>query len=113
MWIRVGSFSVKPGEADRLKKTYNETAVPKVRACAGNVACLLLVPEVDGDPHLAVTIWETRADAEAYESSGSAREVVGLVREFFAWPPKLVTYQSDSASGIGRFVGSPVGSPVG
>jgi DNA-binding HxlR family transcriptional regulator len=26
MWIRVGSFSVKPGEADRLKDTYNRLA---------------------------------------------------------------------------------------
>ncbi len=105
MWIRVGSFAVKPGGVDRLKKTYNELAVPKVRACPGNVACLLLVPEVDGDPFMAVTIWETRAAAEAYESGGSALEVVSLVREFFAGPPKLVSYQSDSTSGMGRVAG--------
>lgn len=102
MWIRVGSFSVKPGEIDRLKKTYNEVAVPKVRACPGNVACLLLVPEADSDPFMAVTIWETCAAADSYESSGSALEVVSLVREFFAGPPKLVSYQSESTSGIGR-----------
>ncbi len=102
MWIRVGSFSVKPGEVDRLKRTYNELAVPKVRACPGNVACLLLAPEADAEPFMAVTIWETRAAADLYESGGSAREVVSLVREFFAGPPKLVSYQSDSTSGIAR-----------
>jgi heme-degrading monooxygenase HmoA len=105
MWIRVGSFSVKPGGVDRLKRTYNELAVPKVRACPGNVACLLLVPEVDGDPFMAVTIWETRAAGDSYESGGSALEVVSLVREFFAGPPKLLSYQSDSTSGIGRVAG--------
>jgi heme-degrading monooxygenase HmoA len=105
MWIRVGTFSVKPGEVDRLTKTYNELAVPKVRGCHGNVACLLLVPTVDGEPFMAVTIWETRADAESYESSGSAIEVVSLVRDCFAGPPKLVSYQSDSTSGIGRVAG--------
>ena len=105
MWIRVGSFFVKPGEGDRLKNTYNELAVPKVRACTGNVACLLLVPVVEAEPFMAVTIWETRVHAEAYESGGSALEVVSLVREFFAGPPKLASYQSDSTSGIGRFAG--------
>jgi quinol monooxygenase YgiN len=100
MWIRVGLFSAKPGAVDRLKQTYNELAVPKVRACPGNVACLLLVPEVDGDPFMAVTIWETRAAADAYESGGSALAVVSLVREFFAGPPKLVSYQSDSTGGL-------------
>ena len=100
MWIRVGSFSVKPGQVERLRSTYNEVAVPKVRACPGNVACLLMVPVVDGEPSMAVTIWETRAAAEAYESSGAALEVVSLVREFFAGPPKLVSYESDSTAGI-------------
>jgi len=105
MWIRVGSFSVKPGQSERLQKTYNEVAVPKVRSCPGNVACLLLAPEADGEPFKAVTIWETRAAAEAYESGGSALEVVSLVREFFAGPPKLVSYQSESTSGIGSLGG--------
>jgi len=104
MWIRVGSFSVKPGEADRLKRTYDELAVPKVRATPGNFACLLLTPVTDGDLFMAVTIWETKAAAERYESSGAAGEVVALVREFFAGPPRLASYESDSASGLGRLV---------
>ena len=100
MWIRVGSFLVKPGEAPRLQATYNELAVPKVRACAGNLACLLLAPVADAEPFMAITIWETRAAADAYESSGSALEVVALVRECFAGPPKLASYQSDSTAGF-------------
>jgi heme-degrading monooxygenase HmoA len=100
MWVRVGLFSVKQGAAARLNSTYNELAVPKVRACPGNVACLLLVPEADTEPFMAVTIWETRQAAEAYESTGAAVEVVALVREFFAGPPRLVSYESDSTSGI-------------
>lgn len=101
MWVRVGLFSVKPGAVDRLKSAYNELVVPKVRACPGNVACLLFVPELDPEPFMAVTIWETRQAADAYEAAGTALEVVALVREFFAGPPRLVSYQSDSTSGIG------------
>ncbi|HEY3254249.1 MAG TPA: antibiotic biosynthesis monooxygenase, partial [Polyangiaceae bacterium] len=65
MWIRIGSFAVKPGEVERLKRTYNGVAVPKVRACAGNLACLLLEPATAGETFSVITIWETRAAAEA------------------------------------------------
>ena len=100
MWIRMGSFAVKPAEIERLKQTYNALAVPKVRACAGNLACLLLEPAASGDPFRVITIWQTRAAAEAYEASGSASEIVALVRECFAGPPTLTSYQSDSEGGL-------------
>jgi len=100
MWVRLGSFSVKPGGAAELVKTYNELAVPKVRGCAGNHACLLLEPADGADPFVAVTIWESRAAAEAYESSGTAAEVVSLVRALFAGPPTLRSYESNSVRGL-------------
>jgi heme-degrading monooxygenase HmoA len=96
----MGSFAVKPGEEERLKRTYNGVAVPKVRACSGNRACLLLEPAVAGEAFRVITIWETRAAAEAYEASGSAAEVVALVRDCFAGPPTLSSYSSDSAEGL-------------
>jgi len=101
MWIRVGSFQAKPGEVALLKSTYDERAVPKVRATPGNLACLLLAPVAEGDPFMAITIWETKAAAEQYESSGAAKEVVAMVREFFAGPPRLASYESDSTAGLG------------
>jgi quinol monooxygenase YgiN len=100
MWIRLGSFPVKPGQQLALRATYNDRAVPKVRACAGNLACLLLEPAAEADPFLAITIWENRAAAEAYEASGAAAEVVALVRDYFAGPPTLRSYQSASGSGL-------------
>jgi heme-degrading monooxygenase HmoA len=100
MWIRMGSFAVKSGEAERLRRTYNEVAVPKVRACAGNLACLLLEPASTGEAFSVITIWETRAAAEAYEASGSAAEVVSLVRDCFAGPPTLTSYRSESRAGL-------------
>jgi len=102
MWIRMGSFAVKPAEAERLKNTYNTVAVPKVRACSGNLACLLLEPAAQGETFSVITVWETRAAAEAYEASGSAAEVVALVRDCFAGPPTLKSYSSDSSAGLPR-----------
>jgi heme-degrading monooxygenase HmoA len=100
MWVRVGSFLVKPDQAAALRRTYNEQAVPKVRAQPGNLGCLLLEPSVEGEPFLVMTIWNDRAAAESYESSGAATEVVSLVREHFAGPPTLRSYESASVKGL-------------
>ena len=100
MWIRIGTFAVKPGAEARLKSAYNDLALPKVRACAGSLACLLLEPQNAGDAFAVITIWASQADAEAYEASGSAAEVISLVRDCFAGPPTLATYQSDSRAGL-------------
>jgi quinol monooxygenase YgiN len=102
MWVRVGSFLVKPGQAAALRATYNATAVPKVRAYPGNLGCLLLEPAAESEPFLVMTIWEDRAAADRYDASGAAAEVVALVREFFAGPPTLRSYESDSISGLVR-----------
>jgi quinol monooxygenase YgiN len=100
MWVRVGSFVVKPDQLENLGRTYNEQAVPKVRAYPGNLACLLLEPSAEGEPFLVMTVWKDRAAAESYESSGAASEIVSLVRGYFAGPPTLRSYQSASVLGL-------------
>jgi heme-degrading monooxygenase HmoA len=101
MWIRLGSFTVRPGQEAQLCATYNSQAVPRVRTSPGNLACLLLEPATATDGNfLACTVWATRADAEAYDSSGTAAQVVGLVRQYFAGPPVLTSYVSESRGGL-------------
>jgi heme-degrading monooxygenase HmoA len=71
-----------------------------VRAFPGNLGCLLLEPDAEGEAFLVMTLWEDRSAAEKYESSGAAAEVVGLVRAFFAGPPTLRSYESASVLGL-------------
>jgi heme-degrading monooxygenase HmoA len=94
----MGTFAVKPGVERELSHTYNQHGVPRVRAFPGNVGCLLLEPAAAGEPFVVLTLWNDRAAAEAYESSGVAGEVVALVKSFFAGPPTLRSYE---ASGVG------------
>lgn len=96
MWVRVGSFLVKPQQAANLRQTYNEQAAPRVRAYPGNLGCLLLEPTVSDEPFMVMTLWRDRAAADSYETSGAAAEVVALVRSFFAGPPTLRSYESAS-----------------
>lgn len=94
MWVRVGSFRVQQGEAANLRSVYNGQAIPKVRAFPGNRGCLLLEPAAEGDEFIVMTLWQDRAAAEHYDSSGAAAEVVALVKRFFAGPPTLRSYSS-------------------
>ena len=111
MWVRVGSFLAKPEQVESLRRTYNEQAVPRVRAQPGNLGCLLLEPSVAGEPFLVMTIWQDRAAAEGYESSGSAAEVVALVRAFFAGPPTLRSYETASLLGLPSLAPADIASP--
>ncbi|MDB4981726.1 MAG: hypothetical protein JWM82_2478 [Myxococcales bacterium] len=93
MFVRLGSFAVKPGELETLRETYNEACAPRVRAEEGNVDCFLLEPVADGGNVVACTMWRTEADAVRYEASGTAQEIVAKVRQHFAGPPKLDAYR--------------------
>jgi quinol monooxygenase YgiN len=102
MWVRVGTFQVKPDQISTLTTTYNEQAVPKVRTYPGNLGCLLLEPSIAGEDFVVMTIWKDRAAAEQYESSGAAAEVIALVRSCFAGPPTLRSYECGSVAGLSR-----------
>jgi heme-degrading monooxygenase HmoA len=96
MWFRLGTFAVKDGQGAALVETYNTRAAPKVRASPGNRGCAILEPATPGAPFVVITVWENRAAGEAYEASGTAAEVVGMVRAYFAGPPTLQSYLSSS-----------------
>jgi quinol monooxygenase YgiN len=102
MWIRIGSFSVKPDQTARLREVYNHQAIPRVRAQPGNLACLLLEPVGTEQAYRAITIWDSRAAGEAYDASGTASEIVALVRDCFAGPPTLESYESSSPAAFAR-----------
>jgi heme-degrading monooxygenase HmoA len=92
VYIRVGTFRIRPGTLDEFRQRYYTECAPLVKSARGSVDCMVLEP-VDPEAPLAVcTVWETEDDATAYEVSGAAAEVVGRVREFFAAPPELCSY---------------------
>jgi heme-degrading monooxygenase HmoA len=92
MWIRLGSFSVIDGKVDDLRSVYNRECVAMVKAATGNVDCYLMESAADPRRCIVCTIWRTEQDAKAYEASGTAMEVVGKLRSFFAGPPTLESF---------------------
>lgn len=93
-FVRVGEFKAKADAASELCRIYEREAIPTIRAATGNVSAVLLRQHQQPDSFLAITIWRTRADAEAYEKSGTAQEMVSKIRHAFAGAPRLTTYDA-------------------
>jgi heme-degrading monooxygenase HmoA len=93
MFVRMGTFAVAAGQLDELARVYATTCAPIVRHAEGNLDAYLLEPTVEGEPAIVCTLWRTEADAQRYESSGQAQEIVGMVRKYFAGPPVLRAYR--------------------
>jgi quinol monooxygenase YgiN len=91
-FVRAGVFKAQHDKIDELRRLYEQEAIPRIRAVGGNVGAFLLQQHDDPDSFMALTAWKTKADAEAYERSGKAAEMVDKIRHAFAGPPVLVTY---------------------
>ena len=94
MFVRAGSFLVKPGGRQELRELYGSRVVPLVMGQPGCSGCMLLEPLAEGEPFEVLTLWESRAACESYEASGAAAQAVSTVKPLFAGPPKLVTYEA-------------------
>ena len=93
-FVRVGEFRTKKDAADEVARIYESEAIPVIRRASGNLTALLLRQHEQPDRFLAITIWRSRAEAEAYEKSGLAQEMVSKIRHAFAGPPTLTTYEA-------------------
>jgi heme-degrading monooxygenase HmoA len=96
MIVRLTFISFLPQNAQQGKNIYNEQVVPVVRTQKGNLDCRLLEPVEKTDEYISMTTWETKADADAYHSSGVYRDLVEKVRKDFAKDPTLKVYTTES-----------------
>src|SRR5689334_15962593 len=91
-FVRIGRFKAQADKIDELCRIYTRDAIPAIRAAQGNISAALLQQESATDSFLAVTVWQSREDAELYDRSGQAQQMVGKIRHAFAGPPVLETY---------------------
>lgn len=92
MHARVTSVSVQPDKVAETTRVYNESILPAVKAANGNRGVYLLMDAASGKG-MSITLWDSQADGEAYDASGTYRELVGKVAPFFSAPPSLATYE--------------------
>jgi heme-degrading monooxygenase HmoA len=96
MIVRLTYLSFLPENLQQAKRIYSEQVVPVVRTQKGNLDCRLLEPMDKSDEYISMTTWETKADADAYHSSGTYRDLVEKVRKDFAKDPVLKVYTTES-----------------
>jgi heme-degrading monooxygenase HmoA len=96
MIVRLTFISFLPQNVQQAKRIYNEQVVPVVRKQKGNLDCRLLEPVEKADEYISMTTWETKADADAYHSSGTYKDLVEKVRKDFAKDPVLKVYTTES-----------------
>jgi len=96
MIVRLTFLSFLPQNLVQAKRVYEEDVVPVVRRQRGNIDCRLLEPIEKTDDYISMTTWETKADADAYQSSGIYRELVDKVKKDLAKDPVLKVYTAES-----------------
>ena len=92
MWARLTIGKIKPGKMDEMRKIYYETIVPVVKAQKGNVDIFLLEPVDTEENIISYNSWESKADGDAYEASGTYAEMVEKVKHTLAGPLTVKSY---------------------
>jgi heme-degrading monooxygenase HmoA len=76
-FVRIGQFKALPGTADQLQRIYEMEAI---RSAAGNMGAFLLQQHRSSENFMAITVWKTQDDADAYDKSGQALAMVNKIR---------------------------------
>jgi len=93
MWVRLTFGKVQPGKLDEFRKIYYEELVPVAKEQKGLVDVFLLESTEDVGSFISHTAWETKADGEVYETSGTYQKLVDKIRHLLAEPPTLKIFE--------------------
>ena len=85
MVVRLTHFNVSADQSEEVKKIYNQEVVPELKKQQGHVNVMLLEP-MDSTEYISMTVWQNKADADAYESSGKYKELVGKIKGLIGKP---------------------------
>jgi heme-degrading monooxygenase HmoA len=98
MFARLTHLKFLPEHFDQIRKIYNEEVIPVIKSQKGNNKVMLLEPVDKSDNYISLTIWNTKADADAYEASGTYKKLVDKVKSLLTSEPILKTYNFEEVS---------------
>jgi quinol monooxygenase YgiN len=92
MFVRLTFCKFLPERVNEARKVYNEEVIPAIRKQKGLLNIRFLEPTDNAGDYISITEWETKADADLYESTGLYKKLVSKLEPFFARQPELKTY---------------------
>ena len=98
MYARLTFIEIDPKDTKEVSKVYNSQIVPQIREFQGFKDAMLLEPTDSSGQTISITLWKTKEDADAYESSGTYRRLVDMLRDKFVSKPILKTYNAQESS---------------
>ena len=93
MHTRLTFISIQEGKAEEVKRIYNEELVPVVKSQKGNTGVRLLESTDNPQEYVSLTEWTSKADADAYQSSGTYQTLVNKIKDMYTDKPVLKTYE--------------------
>jgi heme-degrading monooxygenase HmoA len=94
MWVRLTYVKVDPTHADEVRDLYNGDEISGVIRQQKGYRFHHLLESVDAQGEsISLTAWDSQEDAEAYEQSGTYKELVDKIRNYITAPPELRSYE--------------------
>jgi heme-degrading monooxygenase HmoA len=86
VYAGVVSVQFKPGKAEEAVRIYQDSVVPELRQMRGFEGGYVLTNAETGKGYI-IGLWESREDAEGFESSGAFREQAAKFEDILAEAP--------------------------
>ena len=84
MFVRILSMTIQKNKLEEFKILYSDIIIPALKQVKG-CRYVFLTESVNHDNEfISVTIWDKKADADEYESSGKFRELTEKVKHTFS-----------------------------
>ena len=94
MWVRMTYIKTDPASVDEVRDFYNSDEVSGVIRQQEGYRFHHLLESVDTPGEaISLTAWDSQEDAEAYEQSGTYKELVDKIRNYITAPPELRSYE--------------------
>ncbi len=93
MFVRIVSLKIQEGKLEEFKKIYSEIIIPELKSVTGCQYVYLIESINEEDEYISLTIWDSKEDADNYESSGKFNQLVGRIKhtfsQFYLWKMAL------------------------
>ncbi len=93
LYVRIVSLSIQEGKEEEFKQIYTDEIIPALLTTEGCKYAYLTQSVQDKSGFISVTIWDSKGDADLYESSGKFDALVNKVShtfsQFYRWKMAL------------------------